>query len=62
MNGTQGACEKREVEKKVAGILQMICNRFPLKDFKHGSDKIRFVFWKDKSIPPKFLRHHFVNY
>lgn len=47
MNGTQGACEKREVEKKVVGILQMICNRFPLKDFKHGSDKIRFVFWKD---------------
>jgi len=31
----------------VVGILQMICNRFPLKDFKHGSDKIRFVFWKD---------------
>lgn len=41
---------EREVgamEKKVVDRLQMICNRFPPKDFKQGSDKIRFVFWKD---------------
>lgn len=46
MNGAQGTWE-REVEKKGAERLQMICNRFPPKDFKQGSDKIRFVFWKD---------------
>lgn len=40
--------EVRALEMQVVDGLQMICNRFPPKDFKQGSDKIGFVFWKDK--------------
>lgn len=40
--------EVRALEMEVVDNLQMICDRFPPKDFKQGSDKIRCVFWKNK--------------